>query len=179
MHTLTLIILSSLVALVSATPIMQRADARELPVVDVCDALQRADTLSNKLIALRGELFIGREVSAVGQKECVPLEKEGRRWPSAVWLKYSTVTSQEVSGLDRSLDELFKSITELLMDKYVRRFAPIPFEVSVTLVGVLHMRTPEYIAVHGPAGFGHLGSYPAEIEVFGVKEVRLATVPRD
>jgi len=69
-------------------------------------------------------------------------------------------------------------LAKLLMDLYNPRERPAtpPYQVSATSIGVLRTRTSQFWAERGPLGFGHLGAYPAELGVMGVKDIAISNV---
>jgi hypothetical protein len=147
--------------------------------MSVCEVVESLDALSGTLIAVRGEYYFSRETSAVGQATCPTiLQLQGRKWPNAISLAASQPKPNLRQTSYTQLREFLARATRLLTDLYgTGRNANLRPQVTLTVVGVLHTRTPEYFAAHGPLGFGHLNAYPAELEVLGVRDVTISAVP--
>jgi hypothetical protein len=162
----------------TTTAFAQTADTQQTPTVGVCDVMQNLESYSGKIITVRGEVYFSREVSALGDRQCTfSFEAAGRKWPNAFWLAGSK-PGNDTSVADHRQEEFLSAVLSSLMELYWRA-APItepPYAVSAVFTGVL-TTNKEYWASHVPAGFGHLGAYPAQLDVIAVKDVSVTPKP--
>ena len=160
---------------------------RRTPALTVCDVLNDLSSYSDKLIDVSGDIYIGFEVFAVGQQDCEPgLVTLGHKWPSAIHAGVPTLQATwdaYPEEADRRSVEFMSALSNAFIRTYWTK-DPIeeqPFKVSATLVGVL--RTRELIRTDSngrsvvEGGFGHLNTYPAELEVIAVRDIVLKQIP--
>jgi hypothetical protein len=159
----------------------QTIEQQEPQAMSVCDVMGRLWALSEKPIAVRGNYDFGREYVAVSDRNCaVVFETQGHKWPNAIHLRMSTRPTRSetpIGRVDSRMEDFLYGAINLIRELYPG--ADHPFTVSATFLGVLHTRTPDYFATHGPAGFGHMNFYPAEIEVLGIKDVVISSLPAE
>jgi hypothetical protein len=173
------LLLGSLMLILMFADITQ---AQETPTVSVCDVMQNLEKLSGNLINVRGEVYFSREILALGQRTCTSVyETDGRKWGNALSLVFSSraATNPLSKTVDRRPLEFLDTVIRTLTNLYWRTDPLVepPYQIFATFEGVLQTRSPEYRALHGPLGFGHLGMYPAQLEVTNVKDVTINPRP--
>ena len=130
----------------------------------VCHVLQNLNSYSDQVIRIRGEW---RAMSLWG--ECPnQLQTDGYKWPNAIYL----VCKEMLNKTDKPVDWAFgiNDFNQLLLQTL--RFK---LPVYATFEGRLDARAkllqnPKN-GPRGPAGYGHLGYYPAQIVVRRVVDI--------
>lgn len=158
--------------------------AQTIPRLGVCEALQKLEVLSGKIVAVQGGLQLGRHDFALGETHCdITPETDGVKWPNAVSLVFSASVSSNSSDADPRSVEFALGLSRLAVNTYVLGSPPIPppVQISATFIGRLHTRSG-YRPLRTPAGlsgtgFGFMGFYPAELEVIAVRDLVISGLP--
>lgn len=140
------------------------------PEVSICQALGQLAALNGKEIALRGEWITtehGEWLQAPGALCANKLVTGEFVWPNAINLvqsKTSKLAFDSLAARDITLEPL--------------RSKPGQYTVMSTFIGKLETRVPPKVVSYPDGtvtgyGFGHLDSFPAELQYYDVKNVVL------
>lgn len=127
--------------------------------LSVCQVLSRLTKLRDKVVTVNGFLYASTEIVAIGGLNCSDPFRTGKYvWPTALSVR-STAT---LTDLDRECVAIRSNIGR---------------RVRVTLTGTLRTMK-KYTVIQtdaGPRGlgFGHLGLYPAELDVAEVTSIEV------
>src|ERR1039458_3989310 len=183
-------------ALLSTTIVVGQMSPASSEAVPLCNLFDDLKSYDGRMISVRGILFTGREIFALGQHceskfvtkySLAPLPLRGLAalqseyvWPTALDLADSAFREpgEQAVGFHtnhEAVDRVFA-----LVRRERARIDNRKVEVLVTVVGRLRMKDHYDIAkfedgtLHG-GGYGHLGAYPAQvvIETMIDPEVRL------
>jgi hypothetical protein len=140
----------------------------------VCDVMRNLESYSGKTITVRGEVYFGLEITAIGDRQCsASFATSGRKWPNALWISGFPAANDD--SIDRRPQQLLFTVLSRLTALYMRQ-RPItepPHEVSAVFTGIM---TALNKTSRG-GGFGHLGAYPAELNVITVRDVTVMPKP--
>jgi hypothetical protein len=135
--------------------------------MSVCDIFKDLQKFGSSQVVLTGEVYVGEEVFALGVTDCPNrFTTSGHRWPTAVNLEWGSSFPQD-------------AVTQSFRDAVRRRVAQ-PVEkhrvLEATILGRLAVRTSYRLTrtnygISGN-GYGHLGSYPAELLIERIIRVR-------
>jgi len=141
------------------------AQAGNLLVLDICDALQKIDRLSGSVIAVRGYYRFGTELGGLYGRNCPKkLVLDGAERAQAFSLSFGPMAD------DKELDAV---ANRMIVQKNSRE------AIQVTVVGVIRARRADLTDIHGRKArmFGHLGIYPAQIIVQAIRDVSVIDAP--
>jgi len=134
--------------------------------IQICDLFRRLDAYAGKYIAVRGIYRFSTELGGLYSEGCEkPLILDGAPRAQALNTEFVAKTPEQQSELAH-----FNSVVKDIAKGGGRQ------AIHVTLVGTLVTRNPELhrLGQHkGARMFGHLGIYPAQLRVDGVKNITI------
>jgi hypothetical protein len=132
--------------------------------LDICDLARDFGRYRDKVVAVRGAFCYGLRGDTCSGR-C-----GDRAWPAFIELAGSEGSARSEAELQRAIESAVKTGK--------------PFEVRVTAIGVL--RTNAHHSPRGPCdwigsgyyGYGHLGFYPAELQVKEFTDIEVKENPK-
>jgi hypothetical protein len=181
------VVITSL-AIVCATESSAQQSPGSLKTVSVCELFADLASHSGTRVKVRGILYSGREVFALGEKLCskkfVTRYRSGPEllglpgvtseyvWPTAINLRSSSESTEEES--------VVRVLNMLKQARASQRSGNGNVDLWVTVVGVISTKEHYDVALSAngelvASGYGHLGGYPAQlvIETMTDPEVKL------
>jgi len=146
--------------------------AAEIPEPrDVCNVLKDAYKLHGKVVALKGNLIVGPETTAIYGQRCKQVAIDGAKCGAAVTLSFPNPRQPLSVELQTLIDS--KSV-ESLWDHFNASDKLGIRGCEAVVVGVLTSRDEKlfYTDKNGKRkriGFGHLNAFPAELLVVNVR----------
>jgi hypothetical protein len=182
-RTALVVLISSVIIAATESSAQPRPNA--LRTVSVCELFNDLASYSGTRVKVRGILYSGREVFALGEKTCskkfVTRYRSGPElpgifeptgeyvWPTAINL----ITSSESPG-DLGFqtdDEAVVRVTKILTEaRAIKRDKSTTTALWVTVVGVLSTKEHYDVGLNAnreftASGYGHLGAYPAQLVI--------------
>ncbi len=163
--------------------------------MSVCELFSNLPSHSSTRVKVRGILYAGREVFALGEKTCtkkfvtryrlgpdLPGISEPTReyvWPTAIDLTGSSGSPKE-GGINTDEEAVRRVINMLTQARAAQRDKNTNVDLWVTVTGLLAVKDHDDVApdTHGvllASGYGHQGTYPAQlvIETMTDPEIKL------
>lgn len=143
-------------------------------VLPLCEVLRDLQAYQGRTVTVRGLVYFGDEVSALGTTSCdVANQTNGYTWPNAIAI--TGPDEARILGLSAPLALDKSSLEEL---RTVTAGAGPTAQVWASMTGVLQTRKTFSVWTGGDDrlhanGFGHLGSYPAMLVLGSVGNIRL------
>jgi len=178
------VVLISLV-LICATGSKAQQKPKTLRMVSVCELFEDITSYSGTRVKVRGILYSGRELFALGEKTCskrfitryrlgpeLPVIFEPTDeyvWPTAINLITSSESPTDVGF--RTDDEAVVRVTKILNEtQTIKRDENTKPALWVTVVGVLSTKEHYDVGLNADreltaSGYGHLGAYPAQLVI--------------
>jgi len=139
-------------------------DAKDLPVIDVCEVLSDLTSYNGKRVAIRGEIISGYHGAAMYGTRCKKtFETDGYQWPPALYFSVPFNDSHFVQPLQTDTQQ--RAQTDAKAAELIRGRRNI--RAIYTVIGILHTREEYHVtcAEDGRSfgrGFGEMGFAPAE-----------------
>lgn len=152
---------TSLLAQATAT-----ARAKSMEEIEICDLFRRLDAFDGKRVAVRGIYRFSFELAGLYSEGCEkPLILDGAERAQAL--------TTDFVGKSPEQQAQFAHFTEVVSDIAKGGGRQV---IHVTFVGTLVTRNPRlhrFGQRKGERMFGHLGVFPAQLEVDGVKNIMI------
>jgi hypothetical protein len=169
---------------VLAGALLAAAQSTAVPkTLSVCELFKNLRSHAGEMISVRGTLYSGREVSALGGNcdtrfvtkyseselpEGLPRTESDYLWPTALNLADSSWVEKGAEPVDFRTDE--ESVQRVFALLRREKASGQDIEILVTVVGKLRMKdryqvgkTPDGALLAD--GYGHLGTYPAQLVI--------------
>jgi hypothetical protein len=155
-----------------------RAFASETEVIGVCELAQKLKAFRDKTVAVRGEFFTGQHGATVGRERC-PSPSPFKEFGSGFAINLAF--PEEDPSLGRELDRDSLKRLEEVKRQLQRNRSDV--SVTATFVGVLQVRSGFKLKKlpsggYSGNGFGHLGTYPAQIVMSRIENITAAGATR-
>jgi hypothetical protein len=153
------------------------ASTPKLNEFSVCGLMAKLKSQRQKIIRVRGELFAGSEITALGDQACgKPFTAGGIKWATAVDLVSSDY--RPGGGEPRAPFVTEPAVMARLASTVAeRKRLGRNGKVLITVTGFLRVRD-KYIpmttgyGVQGN-GYGHLGVYPAQLVIKAIEDITI------
>lgn len=168
-------LVAAIVGLVAAAALAgQTPPTVSLPAISVCEVLTNPIQWNGRLVEIRGVVDYGLRPESICSQQFVT---EGHVWPQAIDLR-------EAREGDGSIDSKWV-VGSLSYDDFIRgeRSSKRKRAANTTAVFIGRLITREKYTLVKTGygllgnGFGHLGVFPVQLVVYGVKDVKVTRSP--